>query len=233
MRRRDFMLGGATIGAGLASAKLGLAEMAQEDGPVDFTAEQALQELMAGNQRFVSRKSEHPRMTENWLKRLTKGQRPVATILSCSDSRVPLELLFDVGFGDLFAIRVAGNVVTRYGIGSMEYAQHHLRTPLYIVLGHEGCGAVTAAMLSEEQREQEPKGVRQLLDLVDVGPVDPDADEKSRLTAAVEANVRHSVNQLKTLDPKDEGFQLRNDEMIVAAVYELSTGRVRILEKHQ
>ena len=147
MKRRDFMLASTAIGAGLAASRRSLADAPANAGKGEWSAERVLQELMAGNRRFVNDKSEHPHMTEDWLQRLTEGQQPMATILSCSDSRVPLELLFDVGFGDLFVIRVAGNVVTRYGIGSMEYAQHHLRTPLYIVLGHEGCGAVTGAML--------------------------------------------------------------------------------------
>ncbi len=194
-------------------------------------AEAALKMLMDGNERFVSGKSKHPRMTEGWLKRLRTGQQPFVTILACSDSRVPLELLFDQGFGDIFTIRVAGNVVTRYGIGSIEYAQHHLRTPLFMVLGHEGCGAVTAAMLPKEKRDQEPKGVRELLDLVHTGHPDPTAGKESQLAAAVAANVRNSATKLKELDPRVEGFQLRETDVLVSAVYELSTGRVRILDR--
>jgi carbonic anhydrase len=226
------MLASSAIGAGLAAAKMAYADSPREDGKEDFTAEQVLQELMDGNRRFVTGKPVHPHMTEDWLKRLVKGQRPLATILACSDSRVPLELLFDQGFGDLFTIRVAGNVVTRYGIGSMEYAQHHLRTPLFMVLGHEGCGAVTAAMLPKEKREEEPKGVRELLDLVHIGEVAPKADAKSKVASAVEANVRHSTRTILGLDPRAEGFRKRANEMLVSAVYELSTGRVRILDKH-
>ena len=205
MKRRDFILSGAVVGASLAPSTDRLPEIwepAQEDNlDTDFTAEQAFKVLMDGNKRFVEGKSRHPRANEDWLKRLTKGQRPLATILACSDSRVPLELLFDQGFGDIFTVRVAGNVVTRYGIGSMEYSQHHLGTPLYIVLGHEGCGAVTAAMLPEEKRREEPKGVRELLDLVKIGNVDPSADDQAKLSAAVENNVRNSTKQIL------EGFQ--------------------------
>jgi carbonic anhydrase len=231
--RRDFMLAGTAIGAGLAAANMAFADSPKEDEAEDFTAEQALQRLIDGNRRFVTGKSKHPHMTEDWLKRQTKGQRPIATILACSDSRVPLELLFDQGLGDLFVIRVAGNIVTRYGIGTMEYAQHHLGTPLYMVLGHEGCGAVTAAMLPKGKRDKEPKGVRQLLNLVNVGKGDSNADAEAQLAAAVEANVRNSSRQILELDPKAEGFHMREGDMLVSAVYELSTGRVRILEKHE
>jgi carbonic anhydrase len=139
MKRRDF-LAGTAVGVGLAAANTSFADAPRKDEQEVPAARQVLKELMDGNHRFVSGKSEHPHITEDWLKRLIRGQKPMATILSCSDSRVPLELLFDQGFGDLFTIRVAGNVVTRYGIGSMEYAQQHLRTPLFMVLGHEGCG---------------------------------------------------------------------------------------------
>ena len=114
----------------------------------------------------------------------------------------------------------------------MEYAQHHLGTPLFMVLGHEGCGAVTSAMLPRKKRDEEPRGVRELLDLVDIGKVDTTVDAKSQLNSAVEANVRSSVRQLLNLDPKFEGFHVREGELMVSAVYELSTGRVRILERH-
>ena len=228
MRRRDFILAGPSIGV---AALAGRTAVGREDPISNPTADDALQRLVDGNERFVNNKSKHPHMTNQWLKRLTQGQKPFATILACSDSRVPLELLFDQGFGDLFVIRVAGNIVTRYGVGSLEYAQHHLQTPLFMVLGHEGCGAVTAALLPPERRQEEPQGVRELLDLVHVGEVDPNADTTSRVAAAVEANVRHATRKLRQLDPEVEGFQVRPGNMLVAAVYEISSGRVRILER--
>lgn len=232
--RRNFILATSAGMAGVASQghaasnKLGSNSHGANPDP---TAPEILQELLDGNDRFVTGNSKHPRSDEDWLKRLTKGQQPLVTILACSDSRVPLELVFDQGFGDIFAIRVAGNVVTRYGIGSIEYAQHHLNTKLFMVLGHEGCGAVTAALLPEEKRAQEPKGVRELLDLVNVGDVKTGATEKTQVGAAVEANAKHSARQLMSLDHGEEGFMVHEDEMLVTAVYELSTGRVRVLEK--
>lgn len=236
-RRQFLRVAGATTAATIAGAtilgqgKTASAMTQESDSKTNITAEAALKELMDGNERFVTGRSKHPRSSEDWLQRLTSGQDPIVTILACSDSRVPLELLFDQGFGDIFAIRVAGNVVTRYGIGSLEYAQHHLRTPLYMILGHEGCGAVTAALLPKQKRDEEPKGVRELLDLVNVGTLDPNLDDKQRLVKAVEANARNSTQELLNLDPDEEGFKPREDEMMVTAVYEISTGRVRILEK--
>lgn len=237
--RRNFLKGtgaataSAMIGSGLTIPEGCDAASVQAQEPSEMNADEALQELIDGNERFISGKTKHPRMTEDWLKRLTKGQKPFATILACSDSRVPLELLFDQGFGDIFAIRVAGNVVTRYGLGSMQYAQHHLQTPLFVVLGHDGCGAVTAAMLPEEKRAQEPKGVQELLELVHIGKVDKNADPKAQLASAVEANAKNVTKMLFDLDPDEEGLKPREDEMVVTAVYEISTGRVRILDKRK
>lgn len=198
-----------------------------------LSAEDALDRLVQGNQRFVSGQPEFPRTTVEVLQRLRQeGQRPFATILACSDSRVPLELLFDQGFGDIFVVRVAGNVVTRFGIGSMQYAAHHLHTPLFMVLGHEGCGAVSAALMPEERRAQEPKGIQELLSQIDVGDADPNADEETRLHAAVEANVRASAQHLLNLDPEAEGYARNPNRMLVSAVFDFGTGRVRILEEH-
>ena len=106
----------------------------------------ALERLLAGNARFVAGASVRSTPNRRTLLRLVNGQRPFATVLGCSDSRVPLELLFDQGFGDLFIVRVAGNIVSASVLGSLQYAAAHLRTPLFLVLGHEGCGAVQAAL---------------------------------------------------------------------------------------
>ena len=101
-----------------------------------------LARLRAGNERFVNGRARFPTVQKEILAQLAKGQRPYATILGCSDSRVPPELVFDAGFGELFIIRVAGNVVSPEVMGTLQYAAVHLGTPLFVVLGHEGCGAV-------------------------------------------------------------------------------------------
>src|SRR3954451_4698797 len=110
------------------------------------TADEALARLMAGNDRFVGGEARFPTVQKEILANLARAQRPYATILGCSDSRVPPELLFDAGFGELFVIRVAGNVLSADVAGSLQYAGVHLKTPLFLVLGHEGCGAVSAAV---------------------------------------------------------------------------------------
>ena len=111
-----------------------------------YTAEEALDRLKEGNARFVSGHARFPTVQKEVLAELAKGQRPYATILGCSDSRVPPELVFDAAFGELFIIRVAGNVLGPSIAGTLQYAGTHLHTPLFVVLGHEGCGAVEAAI---------------------------------------------------------------------------------------
>src|SRR3954454_3282048 len=110
------------------------------------SAQEAFRRLVEGNDRFRRGEARFPTIQKEILAGLAHGQRPYATILGCSDSRVPPELLFDAGFGELFVIRVAGNALSPEVAGSMQYAGWHLRTQLFVVLGHEGCGAVQAAM---------------------------------------------------------------------------------------
>src|SRR6516164_3414105 len=111
-----------------------------------LSADEALLRLKAGNERFVAGHGRFPTVQKEILADLAKGQHPYAAILSCSDSRVPPELVFDAGFGELFIIRVAGNVMSPEVAGSLQYAGSHLQTPLFIVLGHTKCGAVAAAI---------------------------------------------------------------------------------------
>ena len=109
------------------------------------TAPEALSELKAGHERFTQGISKHPHCSHQRLNQLATGQNPMAMVLSCSDSRVPIELLFDVGFGDLFVIRNAGNACTEGSLASIEYGLEGLNIGLLVVMGHEGCGAVKAA----------------------------------------------------------------------------------------
>src|SRR6185369_11436892 len=125
--------------------------------PTTPTPDQELARLVAGNERFLRGEARFPTVQKEVLAELTKGQRPFATIIGCSDSRVPPELVFDASFGELFIVRVAGNVISPEVIGTLQYAGVHLKTPLFVVLGHEGCGAVQAALKTkfEGVRERE------------------------------------------------------------------------------
>ncbi len=131
-----------------------------------MTADEALQRLMAGNERFLRGEASEPRFCPEHLADIAKGQRPFATLLGCADSRVSPEHIFDVGLGELFVIRVAGNVFSPEVVGSMQYAVAHLKTPLVMVLGHEGCGAVHAAMEVKYHGGQHLSRIQQLVDTI-------------------------------------------------------------------
>ena len=157
-------------------------------------------------------------------------QRPFATILGCSDSRVPPELIFDAKFGDLFVIRVAGNVVSPEVWASLQYAGAHLRTQLFMVLGHEGCGAVQAALAAKFQGVQERSHIQLLLEkmLPGLDQVDPQLPPPRQLERAVEANVRWSMRQVLET-PEGQARMAEGRMKLVGAVYEIATGRVRLL----
>jgi carbonic anhydrase len=198
--------------------------------PRALTAAEALARLRAGNERFVRGRARFPTVRKEVLAELAKGQHPYATILGCSDSRVPPELLFDAGFGELFIVRVAGNVISPEVMGSLQYAGVHLRTPLFVVLGHEGCGAVQAALHAREHGQRERHRIALLLENILPGlrEVGTQLDPQAQLAAAVEANVRWSMQQLLAT-PEGKARMREGSVKLVGAVYELQTARVRFL----
>jgi carbonic anhydrase len=198
--------------------------------PAPRTADDALRRLMAGNERFVRGEARFPTVQKEVLADLARGQRPYATIIGCSDSRVPPELVFDAGFGELFIVRVAGNVISPEVMGTLQYAAVHLHTPLFVVLGHEGCGAVQAALAGKDHGAQEPLRIELLLAKILPGleSLNMDAASPERLASAVEANVRWSMRQLHDT-PEGQARMAEGILKLVGAVYELSTGHVRFL----
>jgi carbonic anhydrase len=200
--------------------------------PPAYTPEQALDRLKAGNARFVSGHARFPTVQKEVLAELAKGQQPYATVLGCSDSRVPPELVFDAGFGELFIIRVAGNVLGAPILGTLQYAGTHLKTPLFVVMGHEGCGAVEAALAWKFEGAVQRRRIQALLE--DILPALEGLEVEAQptealLRSAVEANVRHTVRQL--LETPEGQARLATKEMrLVGAVYDLESGHVRFLE---
>ena len=193
-------------------------------------AEQALARLVAGNKRFLAGEARFPTVRKEILASLAKKQQPYATIIGCSDSRVPPELLFDAGFGELFTVRVAGNVISPEVMGSLQYAAVHLHTPLFVVLGHEGCGAIQAALARKYQGARERRRIELLLDRISPGllGLPQGLTGEARMAAAVEANVRWSMKQLRDT-PEGQARMKEGILKLVGAVYELHTGRVRFL----
>ena len=203
--------------------------------PANLSAAESLDRLKSGNARFMTGRSQFEAVTAKMVlervRELSTGQKPFATIIGCSDSRVPIEFVFDQGLGELFVIRLAGNVIDPDVQGSVEYASWHLGTRLVVVMGHESCGAVTAALMSPEDRLKEAKGVQMLLRSIDpaLKHLNPMLEGAERLQAGVEANVLHSIERILEFPGHREQFE-SGDVTIVGAVYELETGHIRWLE---
>jgi len=196
-----------------------------------LTPQAALRRLKAGNARFVSGRARFPTVQKEVLAELAKGQQPYATILGCSDSRVPPELVFDAGFGELFIVRVAGNVLGASILGTLQYAGTHLATPLFVVMGHEGCGAVKAALATKFEGAEHKSRIAVLLEniLPALRGLDAAQPADALLRAAVEANVRHTVRELANT-PEGKARLAEGSIKLVGAVYDLHSGRVRFLE---
>ncbi len=201
-----------------------------DDRPDLPSAEEALARLMAGNGRFVRGEPTISHPPREVLANLARGQRPFATILGCSDSRVPPELLFDAAFGELFIIRVAGNVMSPSVAGSIQYAGTHLGTQLFMVLGHEGCGAVQAALAAKFEGKQERSRIQTLLQdiLPGLDDIDPQLAPRLQMNCAVEANVRWTLRQMIE-SPEGRERMAEGQIQIVGAVCEITTGQVRLL----
>lgn len=227
--RRKVLAGIVTIGSLVLSGALALGSGAGSG----ISADEALQKLLEGNKRFVEQQMTGQKLCDLSAREgLAKSQHPYAIILSCSDSRVPPEIVFDKGLGEIFVVRVAGNVPDPVVLGSVEYAAEHLGSPLVVVLGHERCGAVTAAVEAKgkpegnigaiiktitpavKQAKKEYKGIEK------TGLVETAIDDNVKLVAA---NLTKKSSVLKHM--VKEG-KLK----IVAAKYDLDDGQVRLLK---
>ena len=198
-----------------------------EDSTPLVSADEALQLLIEGNERFVQGRPTGLGAYRYSVGDLTAGQKPFATILGCSDSRVPPELIFDVGLGELFVIRVAGNVFSPAIAGSVQYAGAHLNTALLVVLGHRKCGAVSAAIASAAMGTVHRSRIQILVDriLPAIGKLDPHHSPAQRLDDAVENNMRWTVHQIMET-PEAKARQSEGVFKIVGAIYDIETGRV-------
>jgi carbonic anhydrase len=187
-----------------------------------LTGETALDLLLEGNKRFVESQRENPNQSDERHTSFTDGQSPFAIILGCSDSRVPPEIIFDRGLGDLFVIRVAGNVVNDIVLASIEYAAEHLHSPLLMVLGHTSCGAVTAA-IDETTLEGH------LTKCTDIIKKSIEEVADSNLTGKIKAHILKTVKDLKSSEPILSNLVKLEKLTVIPALYDISTGRVEIL----
>jgi carbonic anhydrase len=190
----------------------------------ELTPDEALEKLVAGNDRFVNQKRTKRNQDQNRLTEVAQGQEPFAAILGCADSRVPAEIVFDQGLGDLFVCRVAGNIATPEEIGSLEFGTLVLGAKVLIVMGHERCGAVKAAIKGGEL----PGQIGSLIKSIDIGTVTPKSDDLTSLEKAAKANVSHQVEVLKK-SPVLSDLIAKGQLKIVGSYYDLDTGKISLV----
>lgn len=203
--------------------------------PDNLSAGDAITRLAAGNRRYV----QNVRSVEAMLRRVPDPQRPFATVLGCSDSRAPAELVFDQGLGDLFVIRVAGNIIAPSLVGSVEFASQHFGTRLVVVMGHTQCGAVGATLdaIANSSGPSSPN-LRSIVErirpaIVGLARTDLARDPEKLRREAMRANVRASVAQLLHSSEVMEGFVEKEGVRVVGAELDLATGEVGFLDLAQ
>jgi carbonic anhydrase len=190
-----------------------------------------IKKLFIGNKRFADNKSVRPRQTDADLKNTELGQKPFATIIGCADSRVPNEIIFDQGVGDLFITRTAGQVMAEASYGTIEYGTEVLQTRLIVVLGHESCGAVGAAM---KLPANPPGHVVTLINSIKPAAVAAKAaglGEEETTDLAIKMNVLEQVRLLRDLEPVLSRRSAKGEILIIGAVYDISSGNVEFLEE--
>lgn len=193
----------------------------------NVSSAEALARLKEGNQRFVAGKLRHPHQTAERRTELSNGQKPFAIVLACADSRTAPEVVFDQGLGDVFVVRVAGNVLNDEIVGSIEYAVDHFGTPLIVVLGHERCGAIQAARETIAAKEKAPGHIQSLVNAIRPA-VKATAGEDAEATGKV--NILNVVKSLRESSPLLKKKIAAGTVSVVGARYKLGSGRVEILE---
>jgi carbonic anhydrase len=186
---------------------------------------QILQRLIEGNKRFSSSKQSHPNQDKERRQELAKGQKPFAVIVGCSDSRIPPEIIFDQGLGDLFVIRVAGNIVDDVALGSIEYAVDHLGAQLIVVLGHSKCGAVTATVQGGAVHGHVESIVQAIKPAIDAAKELPgDLTDNT-----IKANARLVASQIQSSQPILVEMARLEKIAVVSAYYDIESGEINIL----
>jgi carbonic anhydrase len=203
-------------------------------GAPAMSADEAIVQLKEGNTRYVSSQAQHPNQgPDRRNSTATKGQQPFATILSCSDSRVPAEVLFDRGVGDIFVVRVAGNVANVDQTGSIEFAVDHLGTPVLIVLGHTKCGAVAAVAQGADLQGNIISIGKAICPAVATAKKNnPSATEETLVNEAIKANVWQAIEDVFRTSPITVGRIKSGKLKVEGAVYDIETGSVTWMGPH-
>lgn len=232
-RRRMMQFGAGFIGTTTLASVIGLnlhdskSVAAQEVTGVDLTPDQALEKIIEGNRRFVQNKATNTNRSLEYLQSVSEDQKPFAAIIGCADSRSSLEVVFDQGFGQLFVVRNAGNVVTPEESGSVEFGTLVLGAKVLMVMGHYGCGAIKATLAGEEV----PGSIQSVLAQIDPAVKDYKGkqDDKEAMKKATELNVIQQVNKLKQ-SPVLSELVAKNQLKIVGGYFNFKTGQLNILE---
>jgi carbonic anhydrase len=219
------MLGALGLLTGCANSATSPAVQAASKVNERVTANEALTKLMDGNRRFVAGRHENSSRSPQRRAELAQSQKPFAIVVSCSDSRVGPEVVFDQGLGDIFVIRTAGEVLDAPGLGSIEYAVEHLGSPLIVVLGHQRCGAVVAAVAGDKA----PGHIDALVKAIRPAVVETKGKPGDHVDNAVRANVSRVVRQLKNSQPILAEFSHAGKVRIVGAYYDLDSGVVAMV----
>jgi len=190
-----------------------------------LNVQQSLKKLLEGNKRCVVCKQQNPRQDARRRKEVSKGQKPFAVIVGCSDSRIPPELIFDQGLGDLFVVRLAGNIVDALALGSIEYAVEHLGTKLIVVLGHGKCGAVTAATKGPDA----PGHVGAIVKAIQPAVKKVQKMPGDLVDNAIRANASLVVNKIKSSKPILAEMVNKGKIEVIGAYYNIETGAVELL----
>lgn len=198
----------------------------------NVTPDKAMTLLKEGNERFVAGKRIQPNLEKKQMEETAeKGQHPFATIISCSDSRVPVEHVFDRGLGDLFVVRVAGNVMGIDEVATVEYAYEHLHTPVIVVMGHTHCGAVSASAGNASVHGSLPYLLQKIAPAVERVKVKyPDLKGEAFVDKCIEENVLLGVEDLYRLSPGLKNMVKEGKVQVVPALYDIKTGKVKWLE---
>jgi carbonic anhydrase len=222
-RRNLFKFGATAVGTGLVTSKLGidLLDTPAAAAKQNVTPDNAIEQLMQGNKRFATQKVKQPNRGSFRLREVAKGQNPFAAILGCADSRVPAEIVFDQGLGDLFVVRVAGNVATPEEIGSLEYGTLVLGAKVILVLGHQKCGAVKATI----EDKPVPGKIGSILEQIKPAVVASQNQSGDLLKNATLANIKNQIAILKTSPVVAD--LIKGDKLkIIGGFYDLDTGIV-------
>lgn len=221
---RSVFLTAATVLLAAAPAVASVESLADPDSPAATSPQDAMRRLVDGNARYMAGAMQHPRQDAARRRQIAPKQAPFAVVLDCADSRVPPEIVFDQGLGDLFVCRVAGNIADPAITGSIEYAVAHFHTPLVVVLGHDRCGAVAATLDTVDTRTMPPASIAAIVSAI-LPYAKPASSGAHRLTESIDANT-HAVASALAMSPVIHPKITAGEMRVVAARYAFESGHV-------